>query len=234
MKKGKRILAAFLAVLMVVAIMPFTSFSGIFTSKAKAAENNTYKFDATELTATADKEALTGKVANEYVTVFGSVTKRTSSDGSVSSTELAKKAESGYEFTVTGTATVNVVISSTGSTNTSKFTLTDVEGNVIADKTGETVVEVTGSAAAKKTISYELTAGTYRMVSAADFKDRGVRVYAFDISETTGGEKPARPSWSEVAAPVLGDITVKDNKITVPYQMVTGNDGADQLVISSL
>ena len=38
MKKGKRILAAFLAVLMVVAIMPFTSFSGIFTSKAKAAE----------------------------------------------------------------------------------------------------------------------------------------------------------------------------------------------------
>ena len=39
MKKGKRILAAFLAVLMVVAIMPFTSFSGIFTSKAKAAES---------------------------------------------------------------------------------------------------------------------------------------------------------------------------------------------------
>ena len=33
MKKGKRILAAFLAVLMVVAIMPFTSFSGIFTSR---------------------------------------------------------------------------------------------------------------------------------------------------------------------------------------------------------
>ena len=33
MKKGKRILAAFLAVLMVVAIMPFTSFSGIFTGK---------------------------------------------------------------------------------------------------------------------------------------------------------------------------------------------------------
>lgn len=39
MKKGKRILAAFLAVLMVVAIMPFTSFSGIFTSKQRAAES---------------------------------------------------------------------------------------------------------------------------------------------------------------------------------------------------
>ena len=37
MKKGKKILAAFLAVLMVVGIMPFTSFSGLFASKASAA-----------------------------------------------------------------------------------------------------------------------------------------------------------------------------------------------------
>ena len=232
MKKGKRILAAFLAVLMVVAIMPFTSFSGIFTSKAKAAENNTYKFDATELTAAADKEALTGKVANDYATVFGSVTKRTSSDGSVSSTELAKDAKAGYEFTVTGVATVNVVISSTGGSNTSKFALTDANGTAVADKNGETEISVTGSASAKKTVSYELTAGTYRMVSAAGFTERGVRVYAFDITESTNGEKPARPAWSEVAAPVIGEIKVDNNKITVPYTMVVGNDGADQLVIS--
>ena len=54
MKKGKRILAAFLAVLMVVAIMPFTSFSGIFTSKAKAAESGKkYTFEGTELEAAA-------------------------------------------------------------------------------------------------------------------------------------------------------------------------------------
>ena len=232
MKKGKRILAAFLAVLMVVAIMPFTSFSGIFTSKAKAAENNTYKFDAKELTAAADKEALTGKVANDYATVFGSVTKRTSSDGSVSSTELAKDAKAGYEFTVTGVATVNVVISSTGGSNTSKFALTDANGTAVADKNGETEISVTGSASAKKTVSYELTAGTYRMVSAAGFTERGVRVYAFDITESTNGEKPARPAWSEVAAPVIGEIKVDNNKITVPYTMVVGNDGADQIVIS--
>ena len=50
MKKGKRILAAFLAVLMVVAIMPFTSFSGIFTSKAKAAESGKkYTFEVLNL-----------------------------------------------------------------------------------------------------------------------------------------------------------------------------------------
>ena len=54
MKKGKRILAAFLAVLMVVDIMPFTSFSGIFTSKAKAAESGKkYTFEGTELEAAA-------------------------------------------------------------------------------------------------------------------------------------------------------------------------------------
>ena len=191
-----------------------------------------YKFDAKELTAAADKEALTGKVANEYVTVFGSVTKRTSSDGSVSSTELAKDAKAGYEFTVTGVATVNVVISSTGGSNTSKFALTDANGTAVADKNGETEISVTGSASAKKTVSYELTAGTYRMVSAAGFTERGVRVYAFDITESTNGEKPARPAWSEVAAPVIGEIKVDNNKITVPYTMVVGNDGADQLVIS--
>lgn len=39
---------------MVVAIMPFTSFSGIFTSKAKAAESGKkYTFEGTELEAAA-------------------------------------------------------------------------------------------------------------------------------------------------------------------------------------
>ena len=108
MKKGKKILAAFLAVLMVVAIMPFTMFSGLFSSKTDAAVQ-TYTFDATELTAAADKEALTGKVANDYVTVFGTVLKRTSKSGEVSSTEIDKNETGGYEFTVTGTATVKVV-----------------------------------------------------------------------------------------------------------------------------
>ena len=59
MKKGKRILAAFLAVLMVVAIMPFTSFSGIFTSKAKAAESGKkYTFEGTELEAKQRQESI--------------------------------------------------------------------------------------------------------------------------------------------------------------------------------
>ena len=54
MKKGKKILAAFLAVLMVVAIMPFTMFSGLFSSKATAAEGgNKFTFEATSLTAAA-------------------------------------------------------------------------------------------------------------------------------------------------------------------------------------
>ena len=73
MKKGKRILAAFLAVLMVVAIMPFTSFSGIFTSKAKAAESGKkYTFEGTELEA-----AAAGKYTDGQTVAAGTDRKRT-------------------------------------------------------------------------------------------------------------------------------------------------------------
>ena len=75
MKKGKRILAAFLAVLMVVAIMPFTSFSGIFTSKAKAAESGKkYTFEGTELEA-----AAAGKYTDGQAVTASSITVRSPS-----------------------------------------------------------------------------------------------------------------------------------------------------------
>ena len=197
-----------------------------------------YKFDATECEVTADKDALTGKVADNYVSVFGTVQKRNNSGNTqVTSTEIGKDATGGYEFTVTGTATANIVISSTGGSNTSAFSLINGNGEAIADKNGKTVIEVTGSASAKETVTYELTAGTYKMVSPEGWKDsagktRGTRVYSFDITETTGGERPARADWSSVAAPELGEVTSKDGKITVPFTMVIGYDGADSVVVT--
>ncbi len=86
MKKGKRILAAFLAVLMVVAIMPFTSFSGIFTSKAKAAESGKkYTFEGTELEAAAagkytDGQAVTAGTDGYFTFYMSAKTKIDSSD----------------------------------------------------------------------------------------------------------------------------------------------------------
>ena len=62
MKKGKKILAAFLAVLMVVAIMPFTMFSGLFSSKATAAESGTtsYKLADAKLAASIQEATQAG------------------------------------------------------------------------------------------------------------------------------------------------------------------------------
>ena len=190
-----------------------------------------YHFDATTLTTEKDKETISGKVADDYVTVFGTVQKRVKKDTvTVIATELAKSAASGYEFTVTGTATAKIVISSTGGSNESQFTLIDAKGEAVASKDGKSVISVTGTTGTE--VNYELEAGTYKMVSAKEFTSRGVRVISFDITETTSGTRPPRADWAEVAAPTLGDVKVNGGKITVPYTMSVGYDGADELVVS--
>ena len=190
-----------------------------------------YHFDATTLTTEKDKETISGKVADDYVTVFGTVQKRVKKDTlTVIATELAKSAAGGYEFTVTGTATAKIVISSTGGSNESQFTLIDAKGEAVASKDGKSVISVTGTTGTE--VNYELEAGTYKMVSAKEFTSRGVRVISFDITETTSGTRPPRADWAEVAAPTLGDVKVNGGKITVPYTMSVGYDGADELVVS--
>ena len=190
-----------------------------------------YHFDATTLTTEKDKETISGKVADDYVTVFGTVQKRVKKDTlTVIATELAKSAAGGYEFTVTGTATAKIVISSTGGSNESQFTLIDAKGETVASKDGKSVISVTGTTGTE--VNYELEAGTYKMVSAKEFTSRGVRVISFDITETTSGTRPPRADWAEVAAPTLGDDKVNGGKITVPYTMSVGYDGADELVVS--
>ena len=190
-----------------------------------------YHFDATTLTTEKDKETISGKVADDYVTVFGTVQKRVKKDTvTVIATELAKSAASGYEFTVTGTATAKIMISSTGGSNESQFTLIDAKGDAVASKDGKSVISVTGTTGTE--VNYELEAGTYKMVSAKEFTSRGVRVISFDITETTSGTRPPRADWAEVAAPTLGDVKVNGGKITVPYTMSVGYDGADELVVS--
>ena len=219
-----------MAVLMVVGILPLSMLTGIFSSKVVAA-TKTYSFDATALTTEKDKETISGKVAEDYVTVFGTVQKRVKKDTvTVIATELAKSAQSGYEFTVTGTATAKIVISSTGGSNESQFTLIDAKGEAVASKDGKSVISVTGTTGTE--VNYELEAGTYKMVSAKEFTSRGVRVISFDITETTSGTRPPRADWAEVAAPTLGDVKVNGGKITVPYTMSVGYDGADELVVS--
>ena len=210
-------------------------------------KTSTYKFDATELTATEDQEKIAEgtKFANDYITVCGTITKRTkdkNNDLTMKSTELAKEEGGYYEFTVTGTADVKLSVSSTGGSNDSVIGIVDKDGKVISNKEGK--VRISTSTA--QTLTYEsLPAGTYKIIVPKNTgetgeKDnnivdlasvRGARVYSIEITETTGGTRPPRADWSEVAAPVLGTVSIDGSKVTVEYTMVTGYDGADSVTI---
>ena len=225
----RRIMALVMAALMVVGLIP----TG-FAAKAVSAANNVYTFDASKETAitTAEKKAdiAAGKYGTEgYFTLSGKVTRGNSSTFSA---ELAKgaddKEEGALTFTVTGTADVVVTATSTGSTNTSDLALVDASGNKI-----DGIKAVTGTKPETEIKYTNLVAGTYSIIAPKDGENnRGVRILKTVVTQTSGGERPARADWSGVAAPVLGDVTSKDGKITVPFTMVIGYDGADKVVVT--
>ena len=208
--------------------------SAVVTEIAAAVVTSDYTFDASAETAitTAEKKAdiAAGKYGTEgYFTLSGKVTRGNSSTFSA---ELAKgaddKEEGALTFTVTGTADVVVTATSTGSTNTSDLALVDASGNKI-----DGIKAVTGTKPETEIKYTNLVAGTYSIIVPKDGENnRGVRILKTVVTQTSGGERPARADWSGVAAPVLGDVTSKDGKITVPFTMVIGYDGADKVVVT--
>jgi hypothetical protein len=208
--------------------------SAVVTEIAAAVVTSDYTFDASAETAitTAEKKAdiAAGKYGTEgYFTLSGKVTRGNSSTFSA---ELAKgaddKEEGALTFTVTGTADVVVTATSTGSTNTSDLALVDASGNKI-----DGIKAVTGTKPETEIKYTNLVAGTYSIIAPKDGENnRGVRILKTVVTQTSGGERPARADWSGVAAPVLGEVTSKDGKITVPFTMVIGYDGADKVVVT--
>ena len=208
--------------------------SAVVTEIAAAVVTSDYTFDASAETAitTAEKKAdiAAGKYGTEgYFTLSGKVTRGNSSTFSA---ELAKgaddKEEGALTFTVTGTADVVVTATSTGSTNTSDLALVDASGNKI-----DGIKAVTGTKPETEIKYTNLVAGTYSIIAPKDGENnRGVRILKTVVTQTSGGERPARADWSGVAAPVLGDVTSKDGNITVPFTMVIGYDGADKVVVT--
>ena len=150
----------------------------------EAPAGNTHKFDATTLTATADKEAIT-TYSDPYFVIGGTVQMRVD-DGAVFAVETAKKGGGSIKFTVTKdhTATVVVTVSSNGSSNISYVALLDSTGIAVANKQG--ITEVTGTTGVS--LTYELKAGTYEILSPdgenSEIDKRGVRILAIDVTET--------------------------------------------------
>ncbi len=193
-----------------------------------------YEFDATELTAAADKEAVAEGTpfAEGYFKSVGTVTKRTNSDGSVKAVELGKALTGAIQFTVTGEADVEVSMSSTGGSNASAVALIDEAGNVVANKEG--ITEVTGTS--ETTMTYTaLPAGTYRVVSPDSSYNRGARLFSIVVAETSSGSRPARADWASVAAPEITSVALDEknpNNIIVSVKGIIGYDGADSIVVN--
>lgn len=216
----------FLALLLTLALV-----AGLVGVVPAAAET-VYQFEAAQLTAAADKETLTGaSFAEGYITTFGELTKRTSSEGGVKSVEVGKDGKSGFTFTVGGTASVKVGFSSTGGSNKSTVGLWNEAGTAVANDQNITVVEGTG----KTELTWsDLPAGTYRVVSPdASEHNRGARVYTIAVTDSTGARAP-RKAWADVAAPVITGVKVDGGQVVVSYDMAVGYDGADAVAVTML
>ena len=166
-------------------------------SAAESVTTQTYTLDTTAISAVdengatiADKTVIAeGTVFADYFTVEGKVTQRVNADTATTKyIETSSNCGGAIAFTVSGTANVCAVVSSTGSSNTSYVSLQDSNGNIVENKEALATV----STADKTTLNYEnLTAGVYRLVSTtADDSTRGVRIHSIAVVETvtTSGE----------------------------------------------
>lgn len=200
-------------------------------ASAVAPAETEHSFTAPSLTAAADKEEIPEGPLTEdgYFTLSGKATKRTAGDGSVKSVELAKNATGAICFTVTGSARVVIEVSSTGGSNTSAVAIVDAQGNAATNKEGLSEVTTT----TKTTLTYDLAAGTYRLLSPESDYGRGVRVYSITVTETAG-QAPERTPWDSVELPAVTAVVQNGDQLEVTVHMPIGQNGADSLTLSML
>lgn len=197
--KRKRFLAFMLTVAMLLGVMPVDLLGGI--ASVKAAET-VHEVNFTKLPVEGKKDTdpfTNDMMADSYYALVGSAICRLNSEATkVKAVELSnKEGKSAINFTVSGTATLEVKFSSTGGGKTSKLALKK-DGTQIADS----VKEATGTTG--ETVTYSnLATGTYSIISAEGFTERSVRIISIKVTETSQ-DVPA-------GATVSGNIAVVDN-----------------------
>lgn len=197
--KRKRFLAFMLTVAMLLGVMPVDLLGGI--ASVKAAET-VHEVNFTKLPVEGKKDTdpfTNDMMADSYYALVGSAMCRLNSEATkVKAVELSnKEGKSAINFTVSGTATLEVKFSSTGGGKTSKLALKK-DGTQIADS----VKEATGTTG--ETVTYSnLATGTYSIISAEGFTERSVRIISIKVTETSQ-DVPT-------GATVSGNIAVVDN-----------------------
>ena len=128
-------------------------------------------------------------------------------------------------FTTEGTASVKVWWVEGGDDNR-QVAIYKADGTEAA-KTSETLAK---NAVAISTLTLS-EPGTYYM--GGDINNN--YFFKVQVTDTVGGgsTETERKAWSDVASPVLGTPTLKnESTITIPYEMVIGKDGADSVLIT--
>lgn len=159
-----------------------------FLPSPEGPTSGTHIFEASDVELGADKDSIAAgtSYADGLFIIEGNVIKRVD-DGAefVKSIEIAKDLKGAVVFTIGADARVTIVISSTGGSNTSAFAIVDESGNTIKNLEG--VDTVYGSMDSRITVTYELSAGKYKIVSPNHSEyDRGVRLYSVTVD--LGGE----------------------------------------------
>ena len=200
--KRKRFLAFMLTVAMLLGVMPVDLLGGI--ASVKAAETvHEVNFVGIDSSVTSDKANIPegSTYGDGYFKVIGSkATFRYSEKKGQYCIELPSNNKSRIQFTVSGTASVSVFASSTGSGQDSDIALQNESGNFVSDTANATPSVVTGTSQTE--VKYEkLSAGTYTVMVPTTV--RNTRLYRIVVTETVADI----PS----GATVSGNIAVVDN-----------------------
>ncbi len=214
------------------------------TKSGSSSGNNpvtqTTTFDASTLDATgkADKDKIAEGTTFEdgYFKVVGANMQYRVKNSAIYCVETASTAAMGsIQFTVKGTAKVEVSAASTGGSNTSEVVLLDETSAKVAEANSETTV--TGTA--QKTFTYnDVASGTYT-VSTTDGA-RGARIYTITVTDTyTGSSAPVPvpvnvPVSIASGAALLGGGTVTITDANDSSNTFTVGSAGDTLSLMSL
>ena len=224
--KRNRFLAFMLTVAMLLGVMPVDMLGGI--ASVKAAETvHEVNFVGIDSSVTSDKANIPegSTYGDGYFKVIGSkATFRYSEKKGQYCIELPSNNKSRIQFTVSGTASVSVFASSTGSGQDSDIALQNESGNFVSDTANATPSVVTGTSQTE--VKYEkLSAGTYTVMVPTTV--RNTRLYRIVVTETVA-DIPA-------GATVSGNIAVVDNTnglVSESEKVSLTADGKDNVDLS--
>lgn len=216
-KNRKRIVAAFMTVLMALTLVPTWLLGGVFATTAKADEKS-YSYDVAKDTnwKKATNIAKDTKIGTDGYFVIGnggeSGDKAKYANSSTKSIELARGGLGTISFTVPAgmEATASFVVTASGA-GIAYYDLIDASQKSVSQESGAAGCKLTDTKPAV-TASYKLSEGTYtfRATAPTDDTNKNVRVYSIEVNtKSTGPVTGAKP-------------TVKPDSLKANYNTETG------------